>query len=55
MHSPLTLKQGVPVTPLQYEEFDSQLELICRTCHKEAKYAVGRIFIEPEAARGAAE
>ncbi len=48
-----TTKDGVPVTPLEYAEFDSQLELECRACHKKAKYAVGRIFINSGAMRRA--
>lgn len=48
-----TTKDGVPVTPLEYAEFDGQLELQCRACRKKAKYAVGRVFINPHVMRRA--
>jgi tetratricopeptide (TPR) repeat protein len=46
-HPLANLKDVLPHTPLEYEEFDGTLALICRACRKTGHYSVGRIFIEP--------
>ncbi len=51
--STFTMKDAVPVTPLEFEEFDGRLELVCRTCRSHGKYSVGRIFINPSTVRRA--
>src|SRR5687767_15280169 len=47
MRPDIAPKASAPKTPLEYEEFDSQLELSCRNCGKKGKFSVGRIFVDP--------
>jgi tetratricopeptide (TPR) repeat protein len=47
----VSMKDGVPLTPLEYEEFEGQLRLKCRTCGTKATYSVGRVFVNPNAMR----
>jgi hypothetical protein len=47
MSERFTTKDGMLVTPLEYEPFEGTLELQCRACGKKGKYSVGRVFINP--------